>query len=788
MRATRAFTPSAAGAGRTAGPAYWPWVQLVRACMRSLDPTELHRCVGSGGPELAELLPELRELLGGISRSVVRDPEALRFRLFEAVVSFLGEIAATDRPLLVVLDDLHAADESSLLLLRYLAGAIGDSRVLVLGAFRDTEPRPEDALERAARRPAARAPGHADPARRIAPDDVETYVRLSTDGSASLQVVDALHSHTAGNPLFIVETVAAPRRGGPARGHGHRGGRAGRRTRCRRAGSHHCLSRATGAHCGFGARARVRSRDASSSSLASGRRRSRHRDRGSPGTAAPGAPGVFGLLARARAGRDLRGDPSRRQRGAAPAGGRSARTSPCRGSRAAPRAARPPLLRGGGGRAGSPYATQAAELAASRLAYEEAARLYGLALTLAERGADADMPSSAICCSDSATLGLGPVTIRRQGHVPARGGGGSRGAGRAAGRAALGYGGRWVWTKGRGDPHLLPLLEEAVQTSPSEDSALRAACSRASPPARWGSRATQHAAAARVCPPRPCRSPAGVGDAAVLAWALDGRKVAIWAPDTLEEQWEIMDEMRELAERAGDPEQIVDARICRLIELMERSELDRFDVEYAAARRVADELGQPGQRRRRRSASVRARPGRAAQPPRRPAGTRPAPQPAPHTLRSSGVLRCLVEVVGELWGGPRRNSAAWRRSSASAPAGANPVVAAKGSPRRSRHARVRGRRPERPGHRAPAVTRRRRDGDVVAAVSPARRLEDLGIELATEHRRHSQRASRRHRQWCEPTLNRIAHPARHDRPDVRALELILRSEQPDRLDDVQRIP
>jgi hypothetical protein len=36
---------------------------------------------------------------------------------------------------------------------------------------------------------------------------------------------------------------------------------------------------------------------------------------------------------------------------------------------------------------------------------------------------------------------------------------------------------------------------------------------------------------------------------------------------TLEEQWEIMDELAELAERVGDPEQIVDARICRLIKL-----------------------------------------------------------------------------------------------------------------------------------------------------------------------------------------------------------------------------
>ena len=124
MRAIRASTRRAAGAGRMAGlpPTGRGCSCSVRACGAS-SRHELRRCVGSGGPELAELLPELRELLGEIPRPVVRDPEALRFRLFDAVVSFLGEIAATERPLLVVLDDLHAADEPSLLLLRYPGGS-----------------------------------------------------------------------------------------------------------------------------------------------------------------------------------------------------------------------------------------------------------------------------------------------------------------------------------------------------------------------------------------------------------------------------------------------------------------------------------------------------------------------------------------------------------------------------------------------------------------------------------------------------------------------------------------
>ena len=40
--------------------------------------------------------------------------------------------------------------------------------------------------------------------------------------------------------------------------------------------------------------------------------------------------------------------------------------------------------------------------------------------------------------------------------------------------AALGYGGRYVWMAARGDPHVIPLLEEALSSLPTGDSALRA--------------------------------------------------------------------------------------------------------------------------------------------------------------------------------------------------------------------------------------------------------------------------------------------------------------------------
>lgn len=145
----------------------------------------------------------------------------------------------------------------------------------------------------------------------------------------------------------------------------------------------------------------------------------------------------------------------------------------------------------------------------------------------------------------------------------------------------------------RGDPHIIPLLEEALRAMPREDSELRARLlarlaggplkiqGNASRPRRFELSAEAVDVARRI------------DDPALLAWALDGRKVAIWGPDTLDEHWRIIDELRDLAETAGDPEQLVDAHICKLIKILGRFELDRFDGEYRRAVKAAAQLDSP---------------------------------------------------------------------------------------------------------------------------------------------------------------------------------------------------
>ena len=123
-------------------PAYWPWIQVLRELVRGPEGAALLAAVG----------PAARAAGGAAAgggggdrgrrraREPAADPVQARFRLFEAAVALL-RAAAERTPLFVVLDDLHAADPSSLALLHFLARNLRGLRALVVGTYRDEEAR-----------------------------------------------------------------------------------------------------------------------------------------------------------------------------------------------------------------------------------------------------------------------------------------------------------------------------------------------------------------------------------------------------------------------------------------------------------------------------------------------------------------------------------------------------------------------------------------------------------------------------------------------------------------------
>lgn len=173
-------------------PAYWPWTQLLRGLVRG-DAASAERA-----PLLGQILPELRERG---SAPPALSPERARFELLDAVWRLLDERARRG-PLVLVLDDLHAADPSSLLLLDFVGHQVRAAPVAILGTFRDSDAHRSEAgplLLKVSR--------HATviPLVRLGDDDVAAYLGEAIGGPPAPGLATQVAERTDGNPLFLVE-------------------------------------------------------------------------------------------------------------------------------------------------------------------------------------------------------------------------------------------------------------------------------------------------------------------------------------------------------------------------------------------------------------------------------------------------------------------------------------------------------------------------------------------------------------------------------------------------------
>jgi predicted ATPase len=177
-------------------PPFWPWTQVIRVLVDRFG----EDAVTGGHARLGPLLPEFGR--GGVDEGFT---EEARFFLFDAVNAALARVTAV-QPLVVVLDDLHAADVPTLLLTTFLAGHPDDRALLVLGTFRPHEAsqRPDVAelvadLERQSETRIPLGPLDAD--------DLVRLVELETGTSPDASLVSLVNRTSEGNPLFARELV-----------------------------------------------------------------------------------------------------------------------------------------------------------------------------------------------------------------------------------------------------------------------------------------------------------------------------------------------------------------------------------------------------------------------------------------------------------------------------------------------------------------------------------------------------------------------------------------------------
>ncbi len=187
-------------------PAFWPWAQVLRAAIRDLDSDSLRHALGPGGPDIAEIVPEVRERLPELPPASRLDSPQARFRLFDGVARCFEHLGRR-APLVVILDDLHQADRPSLLLLQFVTREMDGLRLLVVGSCRnvgltDQHPLSETLLD------ALRAPRTEQLVLHgLSEAEIGRFIAVRAGATPSAALAAAVHKQTDGNPLFVTEYV-----------------------------------------------------------------------------------------------------------------------------------------------------------------------------------------------------------------------------------------------------------------------------------------------------------------------------------------------------------------------------------------------------------------------------------------------------------------------------------------------------------------------------------------------------------------------------------------------------
>ena len=185
--------------------AYLPFVEILENFIdRESNPDVLRAALGEQAPELARLIPKLKNILPELPPPLDLPPAQARRHLFNCFFDFVARIAS-EQPTLMILEDLHWADDSTLSLLDHLTQRLSDLPLMVIGTYRDAElnvTRPlaktlEDLLRgRLATR--VRLKG-------LPRDEVAAMLNSLSGKSAPAVVVGEVFAETEGNPFFVEE-------------------------------------------------------------------------------------------------------------------------------------------------------------------------------------------------------------------------------------------------------------------------------------------------------------------------------------------------------------------------------------------------------------------------------------------------------------------------------------------------------------------------------------------------------------------------------------------------------
>ena len=185
---------------------YAPVIDLLRACIGTHDRGDVVDWIGPDAPEIVKILPDLMGLLPDLIPAPAVDPEQEKRRILHGLGQFFAR-AASHGPLLVVIEDLHWSDDTSLEFLALLVRRIKALPVLVILTYRSDEVQP--ALRSFLAGLDRERLGTEWALARLTTSEVSDMITaiFELNTPPRPEFIDALYSLTEGNPFFLEEVL-----------------------------------------------------------------------------------------------------------------------------------------------------------------------------------------------------------------------------------------------------------------------------------------------------------------------------------------------------------------------------------------------------------------------------------------------------------------------------------------------------------------------------------------------------------------------------------------------------
>jgi DNA-binding SARP family transcriptional activator/Tfp pilus assembly protein PilF len=187
---------------------YGPIRDALTDYLLAQPPAGLRAALGELLDDLVPIVPELRYHLTDLAGRA--DASSDQRQILAAIHGCLRTLA-TQQPVLVFLDDIHAADGATLELLHYLARQTRRLRITLVAAYRTEEVSTNRALAHLLSMLARESLSQEIILRPLDRDETLILISSLLGGPASDGLTDSLHAVTEGNPLFIEQFVLALR-------------------------------------------------------------------------------------------------------------------------------------------------------------------------------------------------------------------------------------------------------------------------------------------------------------------------------------------------------------------------------------------------------------------------------------------------------------------------------------------------------------------------------------------------------------------------------------------------